>query len=130
MKLVGATDWFIRWPFVIEGVVVGALGAVGALAVLVLAKVVLLDPSGATGRWSLPCTRSPSRAAPGHPAGRRRGRVGGRLGAVAAPIPHGSERILLAVPASPMDCGFAATWLLSRKACIRAAHACQGSRLA
>ena len=27
MKLVGATDWFIRWPFVIEGMVVGAAGA-------------------------------------------------------------------------------------------------------
>ena len=31
MKLVGATDWFIRWPFVIEGVVVGAAGARAAI---------------------------------------------------------------------------------------------------
>ena len=28
MKLVGATDSFIRWPFVIEGVVLGALGGI------------------------------------------------------------------------------------------------------
>ena len=51
MKLVGATDWFIRWPFVIEGVIVGAAGGVLAIMVLAIAKVALLDPlfSG----WSL-----------------------------------------------------------------------------
>ncbi|WP_346889973.1 permease-like cell division protein FtsX [Clostridium sp. UBA1056] len=27
MKYVGATDWFIRWPFIIEGVVLGIIGA-------------------------------------------------------------------------------------------------------
>ena len=28
MKFVGATDWFIRWPFIIEGMVIGLLGAI------------------------------------------------------------------------------------------------------
>ncbi|MCL2351049.1 MAG: permease-like cell division protein FtsX [Firmicutes bacterium] len=27
MKYVGATDWFIRWPFIVEGVVIGIIGA-------------------------------------------------------------------------------------------------------
>lgn len=27
MKLVGATDWFIRWPFVLEGLCLGVVGA-------------------------------------------------------------------------------------------------------
>jgi cell division transport system permease protein len=44
MKLVGATDWFIRWPFVIEGMVVGAAGALLAIAVLGITKIALLDP--------------------------------------------------------------------------------------
>jgi len=44
MKLVGATDWFIRWPFVIEGVLVGALGGVAAVALLGVVKVSLVDP--------------------------------------------------------------------------------------
>lgn len=30
MKYIGATDWFIRWPFVIEGAVIGIIGALGA----------------------------------------------------------------------------------------------------
>lgn len=28
MKYVGATDWFIRWPFVIEGIIIGVVGAI------------------------------------------------------------------------------------------------------
>jgi cell division transport system permease protein len=44
MKLVGATDWFIRWPFVIEGIVLGALGGVVAIGLLFVGKVALIDP--------------------------------------------------------------------------------------
>ncbi len=34
MKLVGATDWFVRWPFVVEGMLVGVVSAIVASAVL------------------------------------------------------------------------------------------------
>ncbi|MDA8192503.1 MAG: permease-like cell division protein FtsX [Thermaerobacter sp.] len=34
MKLVGATDWFIRWPFVLEGLVLGLIGAALSLTVV------------------------------------------------------------------------------------------------
>jgi cell division transport system permease protein len=51
MKLVGATDWFIRWPFVIEGIVVGAAGAALAIGVLGIAKIALLDPLASN--WTL-----------------------------------------------------------------------------
>jgi cell division transport system permease protein len=44
MKLVGATDSFIRWPFVIEGVVLGGLGGVAAILLLGIGKVAFLDP--------------------------------------------------------------------------------------
>jgi cell division transport system permease protein len=43
MKLVGATDWFIRWPFVIEGVV-GAFGTQLAILLLAIGKIALIDP--------------------------------------------------------------------------------------
>ena len=44
MKLVGATNWFIRWPFVIEGVVVGLMGGVLAVLCLMVAKATFVDP--------------------------------------------------------------------------------------
>src|SRR5262249_22673867 len=44
MQLVGATDWFIRSPFVLEGVIVGALGGVLAILLLGVAKVAVVDP--------------------------------------------------------------------------------------
>ena len=44
MQLVGATNWFIRWPFVIEGLVVGLFGALIAVGILFLGKVTIVDP--------------------------------------------------------------------------------------
>ncbi len=44
MKLVGATDWFIRWPFLIEGLILGLLGGMAAIALLAVGKIALFDP--------------------------------------------------------------------------------------
>jgi cell division transport system permease protein len=47
MKLVGATNWFIRWPFVIEGVLVGLMGGLLAGLCLMIAKATFVDPLAA-----------------------------------------------------------------------------------
>jgi cell division transport system permease protein len=44
MRLVGATRWFIRWPFMIEGVVVGFAGGLIAILVLWMGKITIVDP--------------------------------------------------------------------------------------
>jgi cell division transport system permease protein len=44
MRLVGASRWFIRWPFMIEGVVVGFLGGLVAILILWLGKITIVDP--------------------------------------------------------------------------------------
>jgi len=44
MRLVGATRWFIRWPFMIEGVVVGLIGGLLAILILWLGKITIVDP--------------------------------------------------------------------------------------
>lgn len=35
MKMVGATNWFIRWPFLVEGILIGLLGALIPTALVV-----------------------------------------------------------------------------------------------
>ena len=44
MRLVGATNWFIRWPFVIEGMIVGLMGGVLAVLLLAIVKETFVDP--------------------------------------------------------------------------------------
>jgi len=41
MKYIGATDWFIRWPFIVEGLMLGLMGALLS-AVLVLGAYYIL----------------------------------------------------------------------------------------
>ncbi len=48
MRLVGATRWFIRWPFMIEGVVVGFSGGLVAILILWLGKITIVDPLSKT----------------------------------------------------------------------------------
>lgn len=43
MRLVGATRWLIRWPFMIEGVVVGFAGGLVAILLLWIGKVTIVD---------------------------------------------------------------------------------------
>lgn len=43
MKLVGATNWFIRVPFIFEGMVEAAIGSLVAAGVIYTAKVTVLD---------------------------------------------------------------------------------------
>jgi cell division transport system permease protein len=42
MKLVGATNWFIRGPFMLEGLLTGLAGALAAIVLLVVGKLVVL----------------------------------------------------------------------------------------
>ena len=42
MKLVGATNWFVRGPFMLEGLLCGLVGSIAAVALLLLGKTVAL----------------------------------------------------------------------------------------
>jgi cell division transport system permease protein len=52
MRLVGATRWFIRWPFLIEGVVVGFLGGLIAIIILWIGKTTIVDPLSDTNSFA------------------------------------------------------------------------------
>ena len=43
MKLVGATNWFVRGPFMLEGLICGLIGSIAAVVLLLLAKQVVLE---------------------------------------------------------------------------------------
>ena len=49
MKLVGATNWFVRGPFMLEGVLCGVAGAIGAVVLLILGKEIALPSLLHTG---------------------------------------------------------------------------------
>ncbi len=43
MKHVGATDWFIRWPFIIEGIIIGIISAIIAFFAQMYIYIYLLE---------------------------------------------------------------------------------------
>jgi cell division transport system permease protein len=43
MKLVGATNWFVRGPFMLEGLITGVAGSLAAILLLLIGKAVVLE---------------------------------------------------------------------------------------
>jgi cell division transport system permease protein len=61
MKLVGATNWFVRGPFMLEGLICGVLGSLAAVLLLLVGKAVVLerilnrfDAGSGVEAWSFP----------------------------------------------------------------------------
>ena len=48
MKLVGATNWFVRGPFMVEGLLCGVAGSILAIVLLIIGKTVLLPQVNVT----------------------------------------------------------------------------------
>ena len=87
MKLVGATDWFIRWPFVLEGLFLGALGGAAAIGLLALAKLTLVDPLDEHRQADLSTRHDRLPAARRDPDGLRDRGLRRGFGIVLAPLP-------------------------------------------
>jgi cell division transport system permease protein len=51
MRLVGATNWFIRWPFMVEGLVCGLIGAAVAIGFLFAGKQLIVNPLSDSFHW-------------------------------------------------------------------------------
>lgn len=43
MKFLGATDWYIRWPFILEGIILGLGGAIISVSILYISYMSLAD---------------------------------------------------------------------------------------
>ncbi len=98
MRLVGASDSFIRWPFILEGILCGLLGALVAIGMVAI----VWDPDPAGPLQRLPDARRGRSAVPRHAfraaAGGRPGRRCGGLLDQRAVVPDrlGPPRIAVA----------------------------------
>ena len=61
MKLVGATNWFVRGPFMLEGLITGLVGSLAAVLLLLLGKAMVLsrinehiETSSGVSAWPFP----------------------------------------------------------------------------
>jgi cell division transport system permease protein len=61
MKLVGATNWFVRGPFMLEGLICGFFGSIAAVLLLLLGKALVLErlderieTTSGVAAWSFP----------------------------------------------------------------------------
>lgn len=59
MKLIGATDWFVRWPFFIEGIFLGSVGALLAVILLAIGYGTLVN-NMQTAIFFIPLVKNPT----------------------------------------------------------------------